>query len=163
MELIPTKLEGVTLLKPTEIYEDFRGRHREIFNEALFLKAGLATHFVQEDCSRSSRGVLRGLHGDRKAWKLISCLQGKVYVAVVHPESGKWEGFTLSDANQHSLLVPPGYASGHMILSEEALFHYKQTEYPSPENQFGHRFDDPKFNVWWPLQVPLISRKDEQL
>jgi dTDP-4-dehydrorhamnose 3,5-epimerase len=163
MELIPTKLDGVILVKPTEIYEDFRGRHREIYNEALFIKAGISARFVQEDCSRSSRGVLRGLHGDRKAWKLVACLHGKVYVAIVHPESREWEGFTLSDANQHSLLIPPGYASGHMVLSEEAVFHYKQTEYPAAENQFGHRFDDPTFNVWWPLHAPLLSRKDEQL
>ena len=166
IEVKPTKLEGVLLIRP-DVFEDFRGEYVETYNEEVYNRHGITTQFVQDDISVSSRHVLRGIHGDRKTWKLISCLHGKFYLMVVNgdeesPGFGAWESFVLSDRNRLQVLVPPNYGNGHLVLSETAIFHYKQSTYYDPESQFTYRWDDPRLNLWWPVKTPIVSRRDEQ-
>jgi dTDP-4-dehydrorhamnose 3,5-epimerase len=168
LEVKRTKLDDVRLIQPATIFEDFRGGYVELYNEERYQAAGITEKFVQDDISFSSRHVLRGLHGDRKTWKLISCLQGKFYLVVVNwrdgsPQRGQWEAFTLSDQNRQQVLVPPGYGLGHLILSEQAIFHYKQTTYYDRASQFTLLWNDPALNIWWPVKNPILSRRDEGL
>jgi dTDP-4-dehydrorhamnose 3,5-epimerase len=160
-----TKLKDVLLIKHN-IFEDHRGEYVELYNEKLFHQNGIKTKFIQDDVSISSRNVLRGLHGDDKTWKLISCLYGKFYfvVADADPNSktfGKWQSFVLSDRNKYQILVPPNHANGHLALSHKIVFHYKQSTYYDPKGQFTYRFDDPKFNIWWPVNNPILSMRDD--
>ena len=164
MQVTKTKLEGVLLIKP-EIFEDWRGQYVETYNEEMYNKAGITTKFVQDDISVSSRHVLRGIHGDAETWKLISCMYGKFYLVVVNcdkesPRFGQWEGFTLSDANRLQVLIPPKHGNGHVVLSEQAIFHYKQNTYYNPKGQFTYKWDDPQLKLWWPVKNPMISQRD---
>ncbi|MGA8849127.1 MAG: dTDP-4-dehydrorhamnose 3,5-epimerase family protein [Dehalococcoidia bacterium] len=166
MEVSKTKLDGVLLIKPPTIFEDFRGTYVEIYNEKLYTEAGITVKFVQDDISVSSRNVLRGIHGDGKTWKLISCLYGKFYLVVVNwdeasPQFGRWESFVLSDQNRWQVLVPAKFGNGHLVLSELAIFHYKQSSYYNRASQFTILWNDPKLNIWWPIKNPIVSRRDE--
>ncbi len=165
MQVSKTKLEGVLLIKP-DIFEDFRGEYVETYNEELYRRNGIDIEFVQDDISVSSRNVLRGIHGDGETWKLISCLYGKFYLVVVNwneasPQFGKWESFVLSDRNRLQVLVPPKFGNGHLVLSELAIFHYKQSTYYNRGGQFTLLWNDPKLNIWWPINNPIVSRRDE--
>jgi len=166
MEVNKTNLSGVLLIKPPTIFEDFRGSYVEIFNEKLYAEAGIIVQFVQDDISVSSRHVLRGIHGDAETWKLISCLYGKFYLMVVNwdetsPEYRQWESFVLSDQNRLQVLVPPKFGNGHLVMSEQAIFHYKQSTYYNRAGQFTLLWNDPKLNLWWPVKNPIVSRRDE--
>jgi len=165
MEVVQTKLSGVLLVKP-DVFEDFRGGYVETYNEAEYQKHGINVRFVQDDLSFSTKGVLRGLHGDQKTWKLISCAYGKFYLAVVNcdessPDFGKWDAFTLSDRNRWQVLVPPKHGNGHLALTDHIVFSYKQSEYFMPGIQFSYRYDDPRFKIWWPIKNPVLSARDE--
>jgi dTDP-4-dehydrorhamnose 3,5-epimerase len=165
MDVRPTRLEGVRLITPPTNFEDFRGTYVEIYNEDLYRKAGIDVTFVQDDISTSSRHVLRGVHGDRETWKLISCLHGQFYLAVVNwdetsPQYRQWEAFTLSDRNRHQVLVPPRFGNGHLVLSETAIFHYKQSTYYDRAGQFTIPWNDPTVGIWWPVRDPIVSRRD---
>jgi dTDP-4-dehydrorhamnose 3,5-epimerase len=160
-----TKLDGVLLIKP-DVFEDFRGVYVETYNEEMYNKAGITTRFVQDDISVSSKHVLRGIHGDAETFKLVSCMYGKFYLLVVNcdkesPNFGKWESFTLSDANRLQVLIPPKHGNGHVVLSEQAIFHYKQNTYYNPKGQFTYKWDDPQLKLWWPVKNPMISQRDE--
>ena len=166
MEVSKTKLDGVLLIKPPTIFEDFRGTYVETYNERLYGEAGITLKFVQDDISVSSRNVLRGIHGDATTWKLISCLYGKFYLVVVNwdhssQQFGKWESFVLSDSNRLQVLVPPKFGNGHVVLSELAIFHYKQSSYYDRASQFTILWNDSKLNIWWPVKTPTVSRRDE--
>lgn len=166
MDVKTTDLEGVLLIKP-DVFEDFRGEYVETYNEGLYHRSGIPVKFVQDDISVSARNVLRGIHGDARTWKLISCLHGKFYLVVVNcdkesPNFGKWQSFLLSDRNRHQVLVPPKYGNGHLVLSETAIFHYKQSTYYDPASQFTYKWDDPRLKLWWPVKTPILSRRDEQ-
>ncbi len=118
MEVFSTKLESVLLIKPPTVFEDFRGHYIETYNRNAYFTAGIPIDFVQDDISISHRHVLRGIHGDTKTWKLISCLQGSFYMVVVNndPNSSQyreWASFTLSDTNHLQVLVPPNFGNGH--------------------------------------------------
>ena len=165
MEISEAKLEGVLLIKP-DIFEDHRGEYVETYNELLYNKNGINIKFVQDDISISVRHVLRGIHGDSETWKLISCLSGKFYLVVVNcnPESKdfrKWQSFVLSDKNRFQVLVPPKHGNGHLVLSDNAIFHYKQSSYYDPSKQFTCKWDDPALNIWWPVKNPVLSMRDE--
>ncbi len=165
MEFTETKLEGVLLIKP-DVFEDHRGEYVETYNEQLYHENGITIKFVQDDISISTRHVLRGIHGDASTWKLISCLYGKFYLVVVDCRTnsgnfGKWESFVLSDKNRQQVLVPPGYGNGHLVMSEMTIFHYKQNTNYNPEGQFTYLWNDPELDIWWPVNNPILSRRDE--
>lgn len=182
MKVEKTKLDGVLLFKP-DVFEDFRGEFVEHYNKKIYTEkikelTGENIHFVQDTFSVSSKRVLRGFHGDDKTWKLIDCLHGKIYLVIVNCDKqwidsvtghdytdtfGKWEAFTLSDKNRYQVLVPPKYGVAHLVLSKEAIFHYKQSTYYDPTvlKQFTYRYDDPRFQVWWPAIQPILSQRDE--
>jgi len=166
MEICKTDLEGVLLIKPY-VFEDFRGEYVETYNREEYRKNGIACDFVQDDISVSSQNVLRGIHGDAETWKLISCLHGRFYFVVVNcdtdsPDFGKWTSFTLSEKNRWQVLVPPKHGNGHLVLSETAIFHYKQTTYYNPKGQFTYTWNDPRLKLWWPVKNPTVSRRDEE-
>jgi len=166
MEIFESKLEKVLLIK-LDIFEDHRGEYVETYNEELYRKNGINIKFVQDDISVSTKNVLRGIHGDSETWKLISCLYGKFYLIVVNCDVnsenfGKWESFVLSDVNRLQVLIPPKYGNAHLILSNKAIFHYKQSTYYNPEKQFTYKWNEPKFNIWWPIKNPILSQRDEE-
>jgi dTDP-4-dehydrorhamnose 3,5-epimerase len=165
MRVEKTKLEGVMLIK-LDVFEDFRGQYVETYNEDLYKENGIAVKFRQDDISVSSRHVLRGVHGDGETWKLISCLYGSFYLAVVNndrdsPQYKQWQGFTLSDTNRWQVLVPPNFGNGHVVLTDTAIFHYKQNTYYNPKGQFTIVWNDPDYGVWWPITAPILSRRDQ--
>lgn len=160
-----TRLDGVLLVMPPTIFEDVRGVYLEIYNEELYHKAGIDVTFVEDDISVSSGHVLRGLHGDAETWKLISCLHGRLYLVVVNwdqtsPQYRQWEAFVLSDHNHLQVLVPPKFGNGHLVLSETAIFHYKQSAYYDRARQFSIRWDDPSLGIRWPVANPITSERD---
>lgn len=164
VEFFKTKLDGVLLIKP-QPFEDFRGEYVEIYNEKLYTDI-TNIKFVEDDISVTMRHSLKGIHGDDRTWKLISCLYGKFYLAVINcdkdsKEFGKWQGFTLSDKNRYQVLVPPKFGNGHVALSEMSIFGYKQSTYYDPKHQFTIVWNDPKFNIWWPVKNPIVSQRDE--
>jgi dTDP-4-dehydrorhamnose 3,5-epimerase len=166
MKVENTELSGVKLITPPTNFEDFRGEYIEIYNRLLFHEAGLTQDFIQDDISVSSRHVLRGLHGDGATWKLVSCLYGKFYLIVINndetsPQYRKWQSFTLSDKNRLQVLIPPKHGNGHLVLSDTAIFHYKQTSTYDRSSQFTLIWNDPALGLWWPVKNPIISRRDE--
>lgn len=166
MEVSRTKLDGVLLIKPPTIFEDFRGTYVETYNEKLYTEAGVTVKFVQDDISVSRKNVLRGIHGDGETWKLISCLYGQFYLVVVNwdeasPQYRQWESFELSHANRRQVLVPPRFGNGHLVQSELAIFHYKQSTYYNRAGQFTILWNDPNLKIKWPIRNPILSRRDE--
>ena len=162
-----TSLPGVLVMTPPTIFKDHRGVYVELYNERLYRQAGVRASFVQDDMSVSRRGVLRGIHGDLKTWKLVTCLLGEFYLVVVDcrkgsPRFGTWQDFTLSERNRLQVLVPPAHGLGHLVLSERAIFHYKQSTYYNRAGQFTYRWDDPRFNITWPIQRPILSMRDRK-
>lgn len=160
-----TKLNDVLLIQ-LESFDDHRGEYIETYNERVYQEAGIPAKFIQDDYSVSTKHVLRGLHGDTETWKLITCPYGKLYLVVVNciessSTFGQWESFTLSDRNHRQVLIPPGFGNGHLILSDRAIFAYKQSTYYNPETQFSYTWNDPRFNIWWPIRNPILSRRDE--
>lgn len=166
LKIQKTKLSGVLLITPATMFEDFRGEYVELYNEKIYKEAGIDTEFIEDDISVSSRHVLRGIHGDRTTTKLVSCLYGKFYLVVVnniegHPQFRQWDAFTLSEKNRLQVLIPGGFGNGHVVLSERAIFHYKQSSYYDGEGQFTLIWNDPALNIWWPVKAPMVSRRDE--
>lgn len=166
MNVRKTELDNVLLIEPPTNFEDFRGSYVEIYNETLFKNAGITQEFVQDDISTSRKHVLRGIHGDSKTWKLVSCLHGAFYLVVVNndpksPQYKKWQSFVLSDQNRMQVLIPPYYGNGHVVMTESAIFHYKQTTEYDRSGQFTIIWDDPEYNIWWPIKNPILSIRDE--
>jgi dTDP-4-dehydrorhamnose 3,5-epimerase len=162
-----TGLKGVLAITPPTNFEDFRGSYVEIYNHELFQAAGITQDFIQDDISTSTRGVLRGIHGDGKTWKLISCLYGSFYFVVLNndPESDEYKksiAFTLSDRNRLQILVPPNFGNGHLVMSDEAIFHYKQTTTYDRSSQFTIKWNDPDYSIWWPTTSPILSQRDSE-
>lgn len=165
MKVLKTQLDGVLLIE-LDTFEDFRGEYVETYNERLYKENGINVKFVQDDISVSSKHVLRGIHGDAETYKLISCLYGKFYLVVVNCDKqskdfSKWQSFVLSDKNRLQVLVPPKYGNAHLVLSEMSIFHYKQSTYYDRSRQFTYKWDDPRFNIWWPIKNPILSQRDE--
>ena len=166
MKVSKTSLDGVLVIMPPTVFEDFRGTYVETYNRKLYKEAGIDVEFVQDDISVSTRHVLRGIHGDGDTWKLVSCLQGEFYLVVVNwdeksPQHGKWESFVLSEENRSQVLVPPKFGNGHLVLSERAIFHYKQSTYYNRAGQFTLLWNDPKLNIRWPVKEPILSKRDQ--
>ncbi|MDP3651359.1 MAG: dTDP-4-dehydrorhamnose 3,5-epimerase [Rhodoferax sp.] len=165
----PTVLPEVLILEP-KVFGDARGFFFESFNQRDFAQAtGLNVPFVQDNHSRSVKGVLRGLHYQiqHPQGKLVRVTQGEVFDVAVDlrrssPNFGKWVGVTLSAENHRQLWVPPGFAHGFVVTSEAAEFLYKTTDYWYPEYERSLRWNDPIVGVQWPIQgaEPLLARKD---
>lgn len=165
MEIQKTKLDGVLLIKP-DTHVDLRGKYISTYNKAEFQKMGIPVEFVTEDYSVSTKGVLRGIHADSDNWKLISCRRGEFYFVVVNCDEaskdfGKWESFILSEDNYLQVLVPPKFGNGHLALSDQVAFHYLQSNYYDKARQSSYRYDDPRFNVQWPIKNPILSERDK--
>jgi dTDP-4-dehydrorhamnose 3,5-epimerase len=162
----------VVLLEP-KVFGDARGFFLESFNQRAFREAtGVDVQFVQDNHSRSARGVLRGLHYQirQPQGKLVRVVRGSVFDVAVDvrrssPTFGRWVGAELSEQNQHQLWVPAGFAHGFVVLSESADFLYKTTEYYAPEHERCIAWNDPAIGIDWPLaahgiQAPVLSSKD---
>jgi len=165
MRIKSTNLNGVKLILP-EVFEDHRGQYVEIYNKDLFIENGIKVNFIQDDISISSNKVLRGIHSDNTSWKLVSCLRGRFYLVVVNCDEesegfGSWVSFTLSDLNKSQVLIPPKHGVAHLALSDEIIFHYKQSENYDRARQSTYKFNDTRFNIWWPVSDPILSMRDE--
>lgn len=169
MEFTPTQIPDVVVIDPI-VFEDERGFLMETWHAGRFREAGINATFVQDVQSRSSRGVIRGLHYQIKhpQGKLIRVIQGELFDVAVDlrrssPTFGKWVGQTLSAGNRRLLWVPVGFAHGFMVMSESAEIEYRMTDYHSPENGRTISWDDPNVGVEWPRLDgldPLLSSKD---
>ncbi|OZB55409.1 MAG: dTDP-4-dehydrorhamnose 3,5-epimerase [Halothiobacillus sp. 14-56-357] len=168
MNVIATEIPEVLILEP-RIFGDERGFFFESFNARKFQQAtGLDVAFVQDNHSRSARGVLRGLHYQiqQTQGKLVRVTQGCVFDVAVDirkssPTFGRWVGVELSAANYRQCWIPPGFAHGFLVLSESADFLYKTTDYYAPEYEHCIRWNDPAINIQWPLTAaPELSAKD---
>lgn len=166
MKVTNTTIPGLLIVEP-KVFGDARGFFFESFQAERYAGAGIPGPFVQDNLSRSSRGILRGLHFQepRPQGKLVTVLRGKVFDVTVDirkgsPTFGRWFGIELSDENRLQLWVPPGFAHGFCVLSDVADFFYKCTEYYSPENEASILWNDPALGITWPISEPLLSGKD---
>jgi dTDP-4-dehydrorhamnose 3,5-epimerase len=168
MNVVDAPLPGVKLIEP-KVFGDERGFFLESWNARSFAESGLDLDFVQDNHSRSSRGVLRGLHYQLKnpQGKLVRVTAGAVFDVAVDvrrssPHFGRWVGYELSGANKRMLWVPPGFAHGFVVLSESADFLYKCTQLYDGSDDRGVRWDDPAIGIDWPLagMTPQLSGKD---
>jgi dTDP-4-dehydrorhamnose 3,5-epimerase len=169
MKVTPCKIADVLLIEP-KVFGDERGFFMESFNQRAFNEAtGLELPFVQDNHSRSTRGVLRGLHFQtvQPQGKLVRVVAGSVFDVAVDirrdsPTFGQWVGEVLSSENKHQLWVPPGLAHGFLVLSDSADFLYKTTDYYAPEHERCIAWNDPTLAVQWPLEgmTPALSAKD---
>ncbi len=171
MNVIQTDLPGVLLLEP-KVFGDARGFFLESWNRRTFADLGLELDFVQDNHSRSARGVLRGIHYQirQPQGKLVRVVAGSVFDVAVDlrkssPHYGRWVGYELSAENHRMLWIPPGFGHGFLVLSERADFLYKTTEYYAPAWDRGVRWDDPDIGIVWPLEAlqggqPQLSAKD---
>jgi dTDP-4-dehydrorhamnose 3,5-epimerase len=170
MKVLDTALPGVKIIEP-KVHGDARGFFIETFQAERYRDmAGIDLPFVQDNHSRSARGVLRGLHAQKRRpqGKLVRCARGEVFdVAVdINPTSatfGTWVGVTLSDQNHRQFWVPPGYAHGFVVLSEIADFEYKCTDFYFPDDEIGLIWNDPEVGIDWQIKDPLLSAKDLKL
>ncbi len=168
MEVLPTEVPGVLILKP-KVFGDDRGFFMESFNRRTWLETtGLDFEFVQDNHSRSVRGVLRGLHYQirQPQGKLVRVVSGEVFDVAVDvrrssPTFGKWAGVTLSAQNKLQFWIPPGFAHGFLVLSEQADFLYKATDFYAPKHERTIIWNDPDLNISWPSTItPELSAKD---
>jgi len=181
-------LPGVVHLYMPTVHRDERGVYTETWNKNLYEQATRAAwderfphpslyrllfpkiEWVQDDVSISGRNVLRGIHGDDRTWKLISCLAGCFYLVVVNNRPRdenryKWTSAYLTGADGHQVLIPPNFGNGHLIMGESAIFQYKQsTYYEGAEHQFTIRWNDPAVGIQWPLwgDTPILSERDRE-
>ena len=171
MNVIPTALPGLLILEP-KVFGDARGFFMESYNAKAFQDAtGLAPNFVQDNHSRSGKGVLRGLHYqiEQAQGKLVRVTRGSVFDVAVDlrkasPTFGQWAGVELSEENKRQLWIPPGFAHGFLVTSDSADFLYKTTDYYAPQFERSLLWNDPTVGVAWPLHLldgtPLLSAKD---
>lgn len=165
-----TKLEGVYIVEP-KVFGDDRGYFMEIYNKEQFSEAGLNMTFVQDNESRSCKGVLRGLHFQKKhnQGKLVRVTKGEVFDVAVDlrygsPTYGQWEGVILSEENKKQFYIPKGFAHGFLVLSDNAVFNYKCTDFYAPQYDGGVIWNDLDINIQWPLErieKITLSEKDK--
>jgi len=170
MKATPTAIPDVIVLEP-KVFGDERGFFFESYNERVFSElTGIKINFVQDNHSRSARNVLRGLHYQIKQpqGKLVRVTMGEVFDVAVDlrrssPTFGQWIGEYLSSKNKRQLWIPVGFAHGFVVLSDEAEFLYKTTDYYAPEHERSIRWNDPEIGIQWPEGIdPILSEKDKQ-
>ena len=166
MKVEKCKLDGVLLVTP-QVFGDDRGFFMETYNQQKFADLGLPTTFVQDNHSKSSKGVLRGLHYQSPMWqgKLVRVVQGEIFDVAVDiragsPTFGQWVGFTLNDENKQQLYVPEGFAHGFVVTSDTAEVVYKCTNLYEPSQEGSVLWNDPDIGIEWPVEEPLLSQKD---
>lgn len=169
MKVKKTKLTGVLIIEP-EVTFDNRGFFKETFQSQRYKNLGISLPFVQDNYSRSQKGVLRGLHSQkfRPQGKIVSCISGSIYDVVVdiNPGSitfGTYVGVELSEKNHLQLWIPPGYAHGFCVLSKNADIYYKCTDFYFPNDEDGLIWNDTEVAIDWPIKLPLLSDKDKLL
>ncbi|MBP2046669.1 dTDP-4-dehydrorhamnose 3,5-epimerase [Methanobacterium aggregans] len=170
-KFMETSIEGVYIVEPT-VFGDERGYFMETYHEMEFKEAGIDAAFLQDNQSKSKRGVLRGLHFQRTKpqGKLVRVIRGEVFDAAVDlrrdsPTYGKWEGVVLSEDNKKQFYIPEGFAHGFLVLSDEAEFTYKCTDFYDADDEAGILWNDPEIGVEWPLEGVdelILSEKDEK-
>jgi dTDP-4-dehydrorhamnose 3,5-epimerase len=161
MRAVPTGLEGAILLEPA-VHGDERGFFLETFRRSTLDDLGLTVEFVQDNQSRSRRGIVRGMHFQPGMAKLVRCARGAIFDVVVDvrrgsPSFGRWVGFELNDVNHHQLFCPDGFAHGFCVLSEVADVAYKTSSYYAPELEGGFAYNDPDVAIAWPAGLELIA------
>ena len=167
MEIIKTPLEGLLIIKP-DVFEDERGYFFESFNYGKFLNLGLDLKFVQDNESKSKRGVLRGLHFQAPPFdqgKLVRVMRGSVLDVAVDirknsPTYGKWESIVLSGQNKWMYWIPSGFAHGFATLEDDTIFFYKCTNVYNKASEGSILWNDPDLDVQWGIENPLVSDKD---
>ena len=169
MRVEKTSLPGVLLIEP-QIFSDERGFFLEVFHEHRFAEHGLPTHFRQDNHSRSTKGVLRGLHyqRERPQGKLVTVIRGVIFDVAVDvrrgsPTFANWYGVTMSGEQPRYLWIPPGFAHGFCVVSDVADVAYKCTELFSPGDEAGIVWNDPTIGITWPIDAPRLSARDQQL
>jgi len=170
-KFIKTPIEDLYIIEPT-VFGDYRGYFMETYNAKEFKEAGLDMKFVQDNQSKSKKGVLRGLHFQYKypQGKLVRVIKGEVFDVAVDLRKnsktyGKWHGVILSEENKRQFYVPEGFAHGFLVLSDEAEFTYKCTDFYHPEDEGGILWNDPDIGIKWPLEdieEVILSEKDKK-
>ena len=164
-----SKIKGVWIIKPS-VAEDIRGNIWTSFLKdeiERLLPADL--YFKHDKFSESEQNVLRGIHGDKKSWKLITCVYGEIHQVVVDCRKGsptylKWERFIINKENQLSVLIPPSMGNSYFVSSEVAIYHYKlayEGDYIDADSQFSLKWDDPRIGIDWPNLNPILSERDK--
>jgi dTDP-4-dehydrorhamnose 3,5-epimerase len=168
LEILKTSIDGVLLIKP-QVFGDSRGFFFESYTKRKYEQDGIDIEFVQDNHSKSSKGVLRGLHYQisKPQDKLVRVVQGEVFDVAVDirkdsPTFGRWEGFLLTGENMQQVFVPKGLAHGFCVISETAEFLYKCSDYYYPEDEGGIIWNDPDLKIDWPISAPLLSNKDKK-
>ena len=166
MEFLTTKLPGVLIIEP-DVFRDERGWFLETYHSDKYQEGGLSFAFVQDNCSSSIRGTLRGLHAQilRPQGKLVRVTKGEVFDVAVDirrgsPTFASWESMVLTAENFKQLYIPPGFAHGFCVLSEVAEIEYKCTDVYAPGDEISIAWNDQQIGIHWPLESPILSRKD---
>jgi len=165
-----TTLDNVFLIKPY-IFEDHRGLYIKTYDFEEYSRVFLSYNipkfeFIEDDISISTLHVIKGIHGSySNTWKLVGCLYGKIYVVVINYDEkskqfGQWQSFILSDKNFNQILIPPKFGNGHLCLDQISIFSYKQSTYYDRSKQFTIKYNDERFNIWWPCKDPILSMRD---
>ena len=165
IEVIPTRFADARIFVP-DVFEDDRGWFKEAWSAPKYAALGLDIAWQQDSCSLSARNVLRGLHYDFRMAKLVQCLRGRIWDAIVDlrrasPTYLQWEGFELTAGNHRQLLVPPGVGHGFLALEDDTLVHYKNSVPYDPASEGAVRWNNARIGVAWPLDgEPRLSPKD---
>lgn len=168
-QFVKTEIPDVVIITP-KVFEDNRGFFLESYKQSEFAQNGINESFSQDNHSKSTRGVLRGLHYQKDPeaqGKLVRCIQGEILDVAVDirknsPTFGKWVGEILSEENKKMLYIPAGFAHGFLVLSDMAEILYKSTNEYSPENDRGILWNDPEININWNIDNPIVSEKDQK-
>ena len=157
------KIEGVEVMQP-DVYTDYRGDLWTLWNADSH-----KFNFNHDKVSTSRRHVLRGIHGDQKSWKLVTCLYGELYFVIADPRPNsptnkQWDSMILDSRSRKQVLLPPGVGNGFLVLSDESVFHYKWLypgPYPDVQDQFTIRWNDPSWGINWPIENPILQTRDK--
>ena len=164
MKRLPTQIDDLVLIEP-DVHGDERGFFVEVFRNSWMDELGVQIEFVQENQSRSTGPVLRGIHMQRGQAKLVRCTRGRIWDVAVDlrpdsPSYRRWEGYELNDETHHQLVVPDGFGHAFCVLSDEADIAYRLSAYYDPESERAVAWDDPEIGIEWPISDPILSERD---
>ena len=159
------RIKDVRVMTP-DVHTDFRGDIWTLWNKR---EGNVNLDFNHDKVSTSRKNVLRGIHGDFKSHKLITCLHGEIYFVAFDnrkdsPTYGQWDSMILDNKTRKQVLMPPGVGNGFLVLSRNAVFHYKwayEGDYPDVDEQFTIKWDDERFNIYWPIKEPILQLRDK--